>query len=44
MVTGETDIELDGGVFITADIRGADPVSAGTVVFAHGSGSSRLSP
>lgn len=44
METGETDVELDSGVVITADIRGADRVSAGTVVFAHGSGSSRLSP
>ncbi len=44
MVTGEIDIELDGGVVITADIRSADPVPAGSVVFAHGSGSSRLSP
>lgn len=44
METGEADIELDSGVVITADIRGADRVSAGTVVFAHGSGSSRLSP
>jgi pimeloyl-ACP methyl ester carboxylesterase len=41
--TAEVNIELDGGKVITADIGGADGVSAGTVVFAHGSGSSRLS-
>jgi pimeloyl-ACP methyl ester carboxylesterase len=43
-IQGETTIRLPGGVTLYADVGAAQGAAIGTIVFVHGSGSSRHSP